>query len=31
MDREDLWELITGLLAWGGLIAVCFMAFVIGG
>lgn len=29
MDRDDLMEIIGGIIAWAGLFAVCFMLFVI--
>lgn len=29
MDRDEIRDLIEGIIAWTGLIVVCFMLFVI--
>ena len=31
MDREDIFEIIGGVIAWGGLFFIVFMLSVIGG
>lgn len=31
MDREDIKDIIEGVIAWAGLFATVFMLFVIGG
>lgn len=31
MDREDLLEIIGGIIAWGGLFFMVFMLSVLGG
>ena len=30
MDRDEIRDIIEGIIAWAGLFAVCFMLFVMG-